>query len=50
MVGSEVASAFGSWRWGLRVSPPIGVVLVILTAIFMQEPPRGGSDGNNGRK
>ena len=44
IVGGQGANAMGSWRWGLRVSPPLGFVLAILTIFFITEPPRGHSD------
>ena len=47
IVGSQVASLLGSWRWALRVSPPFGVVLVILAFIFLKDPPRGHADGTS---
>ena len=50
IVGSQVASAFGSWRWALRVSPPLGVACIILFLIFVKEPPRGAADGAKGDK
>jgi hypothetical protein len=46
-VGSQVASIFGSWRWALRVSPPLGFILAVLCLIFMTDPPRGHSDGRS---
>ena len=30
IVGSETAKAMGSWHWGLRVTPCLGVVAVLL--------------------
>lgn len=41
-----MASALGSWRWALRVSPPIGVALIIIYVLFTRDPPRGASEGH----
>lgn len=37
-----------AWQWGLRVTPVLGAVAVILIAFLMVDPPRGESDGNTG--
>lgn len=44
VVGGYVAQASGSWRWALRVTPPLGVICVILTIILVREPERGAAD------
>ncbi|KAJ7387334.1 Protein spinster 3 [Desmophyllum pertusum] len=42
IVGTEVASAFGDkWQWGLRVTPIIGAVCVLLCIFVVHEPKRG---------
>ena len=46
IVGSDVAAAFNDWRWALRITPPIGLVCIVLLVIFFQEPKRGGADGS----
>ncbi|EGD75631.1 hypothetical protein PTSG_06695 [Salpingoeca rosetta] len=46
MVGAEVAAALGSWRWALRISPPIGLALALALFFFTRDPPRGASDGH----
>eukprot|EP00056_Hartaetosiga_gracilis_P020993 m.22241 g.22241 ORF g.22241 m.22241 type:complete len:380 (-) comp8819_c0_seq3:355-1494(-) len=46
IVGSQVAAALGSWRWALRVSPPLGVLLALGLFFFTKDPPRGESDGH----
>lgn len=45
VVGSQVARALGSWKWAMRVTPPLGVLSVILTLTLLKEPPRGQADG-----
>lgn len=46
IVGSETAKAFGHWQWGLRATPVLGVIAVVLILIFMMDPPRGESEGH----
>ncbi|XP_055532142.1 protein spinster isoform X2 [Wyeomyia smithii] len=46
IVGSEMAKAFGSWEWALRVTPALGIVAVILIAM-LQDPERGQSEGTH---
>ncbi|XP_032786520.2 protein spinster homolog 1 isoform X2 [Daphnia magna] len=46
IVGAEMASAFGSWQWGLRVTPVLGFVAVLLIVFVVQEPPRGEAEGS----
>ncbi|KAF2357837.1 Major facilitator superfamily [Trinorchestia longiramus] len=53
MVGAEVthiAKSLGAddlfaWRWGLRVTPIMGFIAVLLILFVMQEPPRGEVEG-----
>ena len=46
IVGSNIAKAASDWRWALRFTPPIGFACVILLAIFVKEPKRGGAEGS----
>ena len=46
IVGSETAKLFGEWQWGLRATPVMGVVAVLLILLFLQDPPRGESEGH----
>ncbi|VDM41846.1 unnamed protein product [Toxocara canis] len=41
MVGSYVASAFGSWGWGVRVTPILGIICLLLIIFIIKEPKRG---------
>ncbi len=45
IVGSEVAATASDWRWGLRVTPFMGLVAILLIVFFMLDPERGQSDG-----
>ncbi|XP_040571688.1 protein spinster [Lepeophtheirus salmonis] len=47
MVGANVAAASGNWRWGMRVTPFLGFLAVLLIVFFMIDPPRGESEGAN---
>ena len=37
----QVADLAGGWQWALRVTPFLGLVLLVVTAIFAIEPVRG---------
>lgn len=45
IVGSKVATHFGSWQWALRVTPMLGVLCTILVLVVVVEPGRGAADG-----
>jgi MFS transporter, Spinster family, sphingosine-1-phosphate transporter len=46
VLGSELAAAFGSWRWAFRITPGIGLLLGIVQYFFIVEPERGASEGD----
>jgi len=46
IVGSETASFFGHWQWGLRATPVLGIVAVVLIILLLTDPPRGESEGH----
>ncbi|XP_063225002.1 protein spinster isoform X1 [Bacillus rossius redtenbacheri] len=46
IVGSETAKATGHWQWGLRVTPFVGFVAVLLILLVMDDPARGESEGS----
>ncbi|EFX72627.1 hypothetical protein DAPPUDRAFT_308133 [Daphnia pulex] len=46
ITGSGMAAATGSWNWGLRVTPILSMVSVLLIAFAMRDPPRGLSEGS----
>jgi len=46
IVGSEVAGATDDWRWGLRVTPIMGAVAVLMIIFLMIDPCRGEADGS----
>lgn len=51
VVGSETTQlAGGDWRYGLRVTPVLGLVAVLLILFVMSDPPRGESEGHGDLK
>jgi len=46
IVGSETAAFFGHWQWGLRATPVLGIVAVLLIILLLTDPPRGESEGH----
>ncbi|KAK4005351.1 hypothetical protein OUZ56_007066 [Daphnia magna] len=46
IIFAEVATAADDWRWGLRVTPVFGFITVVLILLFLQDPPRGQSEGS----
>lgn len=40
-----MANTTGNWQWGLRVTPIMGAIAVVLILFFMQDPVRGESEG-----
>jgi len=46
IVGSETAKLFGSWQWGLRATPVLGILAVVLILLVLTDPPRGESEGH----
>nr|CAD7433256.1 unnamed protein product [Timema monikensis] len=47
IVGSETARATNQWQWGLRVTPIVGCVAVLLVLLVLKDPVRGESEGSN---
>ncbi|XP_050351244.1 protein spinster isoform X1 [Nymphalis io] len=44
IVGSVAGAAAGNWRWGLRVTPFLGVIAVGLIVWVMENPERGQAE------
>lgn len=46
VVGSSVANAFvePDWRWGVRVTPVLGVACILLLILVVREPERGQAE------
>ncbi|XP_076673784.1 lysolipid transporter protein spinster isoform X2 [Andrena cerasifolii] len=45
ITGAKTAIAAGDWRWGLRVTPMLGVVAIIFLLTFIRDPIRGEREG-----
>ncbi|KRY51295.1 Protein spinster -like protein 1 [Trichinella britovi] len=47
IVGSKVAkAAYNQWQWGVRVTPPLGVICILLAIFVLKEPKRGAAEQN----
>ena len=47
VIGAETTNlAGGDWRWGLRVTPVLGLIAVFLILFCMKDPPRGEIEGH----
>lgn len=42
-----MAQSFGNWQWGLRVTPLLGMLAVLMILFVMEEPVRGQSEGHS---
>lgn len=49
IVGSSVANFFNNWQWGVRVTPFLGIICVLMIIFVIEEPERGlaEKDGKN---
>ena len=45
IVGAHMSSLLGSWHWGLRLTPALGIASVVFILFFLTEPVRGESEG-----
>ncbi|XP_054712110.1 protein spinster homolog 1-like isoform X2 [Uloborus diversus] len=50
IVGDRVAKAFQAWQWALRITPALGLLSVVLTLLYVREPPRGEAEGGGSLK
>uniref|UniRef100_A0A1I7XIX2 MFS domain-containing protein n=1 Tax=Heterorhabditis bacteriophora TaxID=37862 RepID=A0A1I7XIX2_HETBA len=48
MVGSTIASLFGAWQWGVRITAILGVICLMLIIVFIEEPERGKAEREKG--
>ncbi|VDM49162.1 unnamed protein product [Toxocara canis] len=44
MVGSYMSMWAGAWEWGVRVTPILGLVCILLIAFLLDDPIRGNAD------
>ncbi|XP_046735483.1 protein spinster isoform X1 [Diprion similis] len=47
ITGSKTAEYAGSWHWGLRVTPVLGILAVFLILSVVQDPVRGEREGGS---
>ena len=47
VVGKGLADIFGEWQWALRGTPILGAMAVLAILFFVQDPPRGESEGHD---
>ena len=40
-MGSSVAHAVGDWRWGVRTTPFLSLIALVILVFFLTDPPRG---------
>ncbi|CAL7947514.1 unnamed protein product [Xylocopa violacea] len=45
IIGGETARATGAWQWGLRITPMLGVLAIILLLTVVRDPIRGEREG-----
>uniref|UniRef100_A0A8R1DI30 MFS domain-containing protein n=5 Tax=Caenorhabditis japonica TaxID=281687 RepID=A0A8R1DI30_CAEJA len=45
IAGSRIALITGSWQWGVRFSPIIGIMCLVLMIFLLEEPVRGACEG-----
>ncbi|GFU45105.1 protein spinster homolog 1 [Nephila pilipes] len=45
IVGDQIVNHTGEWQWALRVTPVLGFISVLITFIYVKDPPRGEADG-----
>ncbi|CAJ0586077.1 unnamed protein product, partial [Mesorhabditis spiculigera] len=44
VIGSQLSATFGSWEWGMRLTPAFGAFCIVLTCLFVYEPERGSAE------
>lgn len=47
ITGGETARLTGTWHWGLRVTPILGVVAIVLILTLIRDPARGEKEGGD---
>ncbi|XP_003704043.1 lysolipid transporter protein spinster isoform X1 [Megachile rotundata] len=45
IIGGETAKATGAWQWGLRITPALGIIAIILLLVIVRDPIRGEREG-----
>ncbi|XP_058807944.1 protein spinster isoform X2 [Phymastichus coffea] len=47
IIGGETARITKAWQWGLRVTPVLGVIAIILILVVVKDPARGEKEGSH---
>ncbi|VDN57940.1 unnamed protein product [Dracunculus medinensis] len=47
IMGSNISLWTGSWQWGIRLTPIIGIICLLLLIIILNEPIRGAAENAN---
>lgn len=45
VVGQKLAEIFGAWQCSMRGTPVLGLLAIFLILFFLEDPPRGGAEG-----
>lgn len=45
IIGGETFRVTGSWQWGLRITPILGAVAIVLLLAAVRDPIRGEIEG-----
>ncbi|CAL1289989.1 unnamed protein product [Larinioides sclopetarius] len=45
IIGAQILQATGKWQWALCVTPIFGFISVVLTLLYVKDPPRGEAEG-----
>jgi len=45
ITGGETARISGHWQWGLRITPILGIVAILLLLTVVRDPIRGEREG-----
>lgn len=45
ITGGETARITGHWQWGLRITPVLGVIAILLLLTVVKNPVRGEREG-----
>lgn len=45
IIGGETARIAGNWQWGLRITPVLGIIAIILLITVVRDPVRGEVEG-----
>lgn len=47
ITSGKIAQATGKWQWGLRITPVLGIIAIILILLFVRDPARGEKEGGS---